>query len=225
MKLHAPFLVAFAIWSLPHLAADSPRPAWAWSDEERFAALVDDAAATRRLEADRRREKPRRGIATTGQAGTGNGLPKVVDVIDGSRDPHLFFAWELFHQMVVGAYADDAEHRLAYRQSNEGVRKSLGLPDDMWERMEPMVVPYRAAQQRARDEALTYAGRDLSTIESSRTAFEVCNQRHQALLEAQQTFGDAFTRFLYLGVAPSMYRVAIGRPGTEVLRMARGECE
>ena len=228
MNLHVFPLVAFALWPLPQVAADAPpaeqgqapvrrdaRPAWAWSDEERFAALVDEAAAARRLQAHR----------STGLENAGGRAAQPIDAIDGRRDPHLYFAWELFQRMVTGAYPDDVAAGLAYRESKEGVRKSLGLPDDLWERMEPMVAAYRAARQQERDEALASAGVGQDAIAANAMAVEVCAQRHRALVEAQQTFGDRFDRFLYLGVAPTMYRVTLRRPGQEVLRIAKGDCE
>jgi hypothetical protein len=227
VKLHVVSLVAFAIWSLPQFASvqqDSSRPAWAWTDEERFAALIDEAAAARRLQAYRLREseRSRRDLSAITGADTHHGLiHETIDAIDGRRDPHLYFAWELFQRMVTGAYPDDAAAGSAYRDSKEEVRRALSLPDDMWQRMEPIVAAYRAARQRERDEALSPAGSGRSSI----TSAEVCTQRHLALLEAQKTFGDAFIRFLYLGVAPTMFRVAIQKPGDEVLRIARGECE
>lgn len=187
--------------------ADGKRP-WQWSDEERVAALLDDAAAAHRMENHRARQRENRLTVETSAIELTTGP---VDVVDGRRDPQLFFPFELFQQLIKMAYATNANVRLTYRASKNDQRVALGLPEDMWDTLDAIAAAYRTAQ-----------------FENSRgrhTAADLCRTRHSALIEAQATFGPSFTRFLYSAVAPDVVRQYIRRPDRTILTVAKGDCQ
>ena len=202
----------------------SARPAWEWSDGERLAALMDDSAAAARLKADRDSQARNR-LAIEAQSRDGRRIGTdvdTVDVIDGRRDPHLFFPYELFQQLITVAYAEDPLVRSTYRESKDDARRVLGLPDDMWHRLEAIASAYRAAQLRNSEFARQAANR--SGV-SDPTSVLFCAERYKALLEAEAAFGPAFTHFLYTAVAPDIYRRYMQRPDARLLKVAKGVCQ
>lgn len=184
--------------AIPNFGAYAP---WAWSNGERIAARVDDSAAASRA----------RGEA--------------YDVILGKRDPQLFLPVEVFDNVVSLAYADDPATRSAYRESKEEYRQALGLPSDMWTRLESTTAAYRAERRRERELALsgqTPAG----SLESARVRVVLCRERFAALREAERELGSAFTRFLYVAAAPTMTKVVLRKPdAAELSRIAEGRCD
>jgi hypothetical protein len=196
---------------------------WRWSDDARVSALLDERAAAVRVEAAQRRQS-HRGIASSA-------LPQphgttFVDVIDGRRDPHLFFPFELFQHFVLSAYTPNVNVRIAYRSSKSDALRQHELPADMWERLEAITAAYRGAMQHEESNAPAYNRTQQADSRQLRATTSMCRDRHAALLEAQATFGPEFTKFLYTAVAPDIQRRLLRRADrTRLLRAANGECE
>lgn len=197
---------------------------WRWSDDARVSALLDERAAAVRVEAAQRRQS-HRAISSTA-------LPQphgttFVDVIDGRRDPHLFFPFELFQHFVLSAYTPNVNVRIAYRSSKSDALRQHELPADMWERLEGITAAYRGAMQHEESNASAYnRTQHVADSRQLRATTSMCRDRHAALLEAQATFGPEFTKFLYKAVAPDIQRRLLRRADrTRLLRAATGECE
>lgn len=175
-------------------AADRPAPkkAWEWTDEERIAALNNVAARGERLRAARDGQ----------ERATVPGAPPAYDVIDGARDPHLYLEWEVFESLSRRAYSNDPLFTEVYRDSIEEKRRDLGLPDDLWPRLEAISTPYLAS---LRGEAeLGKSGLPLAEINERQKILNAnrCRDRYEALSEAKRVFGPKFAQFLYTAVAP-----------------------
>lgn len=191
--------VAFAAF-----ASDARRP-WQWSDGERLAERSNAAAAARRA-ADRRVAEPH-----------------VYDVIDGSDEPHLFFEFELFDQMMRLAYADDARTREVYRESKETVRQTLGLPPDFWERVGAIAAAYRNDRLEERRLGLAAARSPQHEAEQHAVTARMCRDRFAALAALRQEF-PRFNEFLYTAVAPTVSMTILSSSEPELRRILAGEC-
>ena len=150
--------------------------------------------------------------------------PKPHDVIVGSREPQLFFPFELFERALTLAYADDAKTREAYREAKEYQRKALGLPSDLWERLDAISTVYRADRRREREIALSTDPNLNRSAELQLVDKAICRDRFAALNEARAEFGPAFIRFLYVAVAPETTTVVFRRPDAKVLTFVNGGC-
>ena len=189
---------------------------WQWSDQDRIAARLNDAAAALRVRAHR---------ASGAAEGAGAaGSIEAYDVIVGNHDSHLFLPFEIFDNLISLAFADDPNARAAYRESKEDQRKELGLPGDMWEQLESIVAPYRAGRRQERHLAFSNPTAEVRT-EQQTNARMLCRDRLAALGEAQTTFGPAFKRFLYVAIAPTMTQVVLRKPDSNFVKVANGECE
>lgn len=197
------------------------KQAWEWDDRDRIAARVDPAAAAERL----RRGETVREDSRLSAEGAGDSSMKAVDIIDGRRDPHLYLPYELFDQLVRLGFADDPPTRSAYRESKDEQRRQLGLPEDMWERLDSIVAAYRSDRNRQHDVALSgLPGEDRASA-STRIEMLVCRDRYAALQEGQTQFGPAFKRFLYTAVAVTMSDIVLQKPEPERLATINGGCQ
>lgn len=200
-----------------------PLEPWEWPDEARVDALLDETAAAARVRSEQERQRGDR-LVTTATSSPGHAA---VDVIDGRKNPHLFFPFELFQHLVKHAYAPDANVRLAYRDSKKTMLRRHGLPADMWDRLEGITSAYRAARFQAADDARRVEkGDHISGATKPWTATRVCVERHAALIEAQTTFGPSFRKFLYTAVAPEIHRLLLRRADrAQLISAAKGECK
>ncbi len=207
------------------LAAAEIRLPWEWTDSERIASLTDPAAAAARVRLDRASDGSSIRYQVGGSSGD-NTAAEPHDVISGSRDPHLFFAFELFEHAVKLAYADDPRTRVAYREALEEERKALGLPDDLWARLEVMTAAYRADRREERRIGLSNLA-DVGKHAALNANYALlCRDRRAALKEAEKAFGRTFIRFLYTAVAPTLKRTILRRVTAEELQaLVNGECE
>ena len=204
-------------------ARETPRKQpWEWTDEERIATLLNDADAAARVGRETASSSAAR-VETTAHPDA----PRPYDVIDGSRDPHLFFEFELFDRLVTMAFADDEATRRAYRAMKDQHLQRLGMPADLWQRLEPLVVPYRATRTRHRELASSGPrgnGRELALIRS-----QLCRDRVAAIAAARTEFGPQFSKFLYSAIAPTMRQIVLQPPtaglAERVAATARGECQ
>ena len=212
MKCAAAIIVILAFTVTPLVAqpaakAQSPRAPWEWSDEERIAARLDVHAAAARLAAHRSAaSRQSDGASSSGRTTTSVGKP-TVDVIEGRRDPALFFPVELFEAAVRGAFSEAAS---AFREGYAPALRRAGLPTTFWEHVGVVAAPYLNALKE-QDELLHRAGA-LPKTSADRAAIEarvaagyahLCRTRAAALQAVHDEFGVALDRFLYLEVAPT----------------------
>jgi len=200
------------------------RASWEWDDNDRIAARMDAVAAAERVV----RDEKKRGVS--GKVSSEGAEPlrdsrKAIDIIDGKHDPHLFLPFELFDQLVRLGFADDPLTSSAYRVSKEEQRRQLGLPPDMWERLESMVAPYRSDRTREREITFSSLPAQERRSEAARISMLLCRDRYAALMEAEGQFGPSFKRFLYTAVAPSMSAVVIIKPDPAQLSLVNGGCQ
>src|SRR5260221_14164245 len=123
--------------ALPH--AQSPKPPWRWTLDERLSAINDPAAAAERL----RVAQGRPGWPRAKRAPNANPGPSdQVDFISGRDHPELLLPWELFDHMMKMAYADDPEVRSVFREAKSPALTGSGLAADFWNRLEAFSVAY-----------------------------------------------------------------------------------
>jgi hypothetical protein len=208
-------LVRVALAALP-LIAQTPKLPWEWSDAERIAALTDDAAAAARLRIYRASQPQAVTYNVDGTASDPNAT--VYDRIDGSRDPHLFFPFELFDSLVRMSYADEFITRRASRERVAGDLEAIGLPADFWDSLELISTAYRTDRKDAehyrlsrRPEAEKHAALDVIYK-------RMCHDRRAAMREAQERFGPKFNQFLYAAIAPTMTSLVLHKPDAEEMR-------
>jgi hypothetical protein len=216
MKLRLSFSVLFialASLTIP-ISAQSPKPPWRWTLDERLAVINDPAAAATRL-----RNAVQRGqvssLAKT--ASTANPAPSdQVDFISGREHPELVLPSELFDHMMTMAFADDPEVRSIFREAKIPALTGSGLPADFWNRMEAISVAYLSDVRQIRD--LHKRGVSDAAVKS-RIAIQThalenlkCRDRAAAIAAARHDLGEKFDQFLYEGIAPNM-SIAIARLG------------
>jgi len=177
---------------------------------------VDDAGAAARVRAGSAKASAAIGAIKSNS----NQIPQPYDVIDGKQTPKLFLTYELFDELMLMGFADDAVTRDAYRTSKERYRKTEGLPADVWGRLDELSVLYRA--DRNRDKNSRQSIRPMNAVESTN---DLCRDRFEALSAADHTFGPAFRRFLYAAVAPDLYQVVLRRPDLPRLLAVIGGCQ
>jgi hypothetical protein len=186
--------------------ATARRP-WEWSDEDRLAERSNDTAAARRA------------------AARGHVQPETVyDVIDGSRDPHLFFEFELFDQMMMLAYADDARTREVYRESKDTLRQAAGLPADFWERVGAIAAPYRKDRSDEKRLGLATARSRQHEAEQNAVSLRLCRDRRAALAALRQEF-PRFGEFLYSAIAPTMSMTVLRESDLDLRDAVQGACK
>lgn len=189
-----------------------PKPAWEWSDGERIAALADDAGAVRRLDAGK------------GWWNSNGGGVRPHNRIDGSVDPHLFFAWELFDSTIALAFAEDARTRQAWQASKDEARQRLGLPNDMWERLAQISEPYLDARRREREIALSTIPVPQRGELLRNLAPVLCRERYNALTRADVELGPAFRVFLYTAVAAEQSSLILRKRNPQTLASISRGC-
>lgn len=190
-----------------------PKPPWQWTLDERLAQRHDPLAAAARLRAQADRVSSLAIVAPAAKVKP----PGNSDYISGRDHPELLLPWELFDQMMMMAYADDAVVRSIFREARSSSLSGSGLPPDFWDRMEAISVAYLSDGSQLRDlhkQPVSDAGVK-SRIASQSHALEnlKCRDRAGAIAAARHTFGETFDRFLYEGIAPNM-SIGIGHLGS-----------
>lgn len=201
------------------------RAPWEWTDEERIAARLDKNQAEKRVitERESRRAKGDRQYRNPGT----NALERqpadqsLADVIDGHRNPELFFPQQLFtsllrHAFVSNEYADD------YRAYHLKRAVTLGLPADLWDRIGVLAAPAVAALRRER-EALANAAE--GSVVPREMALVSCRARNASYRELRKVLGPQFDRFLYEVIAPGAKLTYTAPPTYQEIYRQAGGCE
>jgi len=226
MKLTMSLIVLGCVLTTTAMVADPPRrpkEPWEWTDAERIAALSDPAAAAARLAAHRERMQTD-GMSDERSDGLAAGFADPIDVINGKRDPHLYFTWELFDWLVAICYVDDPHTRETFRaiKEREAKRTVGGLPPDFWERLDAISAAYRGDLQRER-QAPSIPDAATRNAEMKAVAALLCHDRHTAFQEAKQEFGPWFERFLYKVIAPGKSAFVLEKTDPQIkMHVGRG---
>lgn len=206
--------------------AEAPKkPAWEWTDEERIAALRDPEAAAARLRA----HKAQMHLGGIGVEGSGHTAPlrEPVDVIDGRRDPHLFFEWELFDHLIATTFNDsNVQARDSFRRIR--VRDAAGIfevPPEFWERLGAISAAFIEDKRREREVA--YSDRPTAEQNGDSTVLydALCRDRIAALDAAKREFGPGFRRFLYGPVASGRSMASTARRDVDRLLWVGRGCQ
>lgn len=181
-------------------AADPP---WKWNSAQRLALRFDSGARAARAQVEAREVPARAGQAP-------------IDVLDGAKNPELFFPFELLEAMV-SLYVvnpswlwDEIDKRGDKLLDS---RESRQLFEDAVSAYASLTNEERAAmlqQSTAQD-----GTRNLSSIRKSKRVAEA-----DALRKLRRAFGrERFDRFLYTTIAPSRKRIVL--PGTDDLSVRK----
>jgi len=158
-------------------AVAQTKPAWEWTSQERAQARRDPARRLERLRAA--------------------GERRAADVIDGSRNPELYFVTELFEYLVRSAFVtlpDAFPHVVRQRTSD------LFTRDADWKRFAAIVADYARVLRDEHDAANALDRSAVSAAQSRKCAAEA-----RALREARRAFGKTrFDRMLYETVPVGM---------------------
>jgi hypothetical protein len=202
-------LVLAASW----VNAQTKRAPWQWTVEERIAIRTDPAAARERLERGGPRVK----------ADASPGRAAIADRYDGKSHPELFLPHQVFHELVMLAFASNARTEELVRAGFMTDVRRHGLPGDFWLRLEALSSAYladrRALEGLLRTEANTRRHEQALALKQR----DVCRTRADALSAARREFGqERFDRFLYDVIAVNMFTVSDKVDDAEVLRQAVG---
>jgi hypothetical protein len=198
-----------------------------WTVEERLAVRFDPGDISRRRQADReqllktRAELPEIAAAQASPPDAGDTSNSVV----GQRNPELFLPIELFDSLLKGAFPPQSlnqqESRDSYHSVMQGALEAAGFnPGSFWRDLEGIAkVPIQADKEFYKlAEMLGHAKpseRATLVKRSEEIAVSMCGPRAAALAAAREHFGKAFERFLYRGVAPTMFQLLSPDPEWE----------
>jgi hypothetical protein len=153
--------------------------------------------------------------ARVASGGTPVPVGREQEVIVGRDNPELLLPFEIFRRLIRVGFASDPEVRDVYRQSLEQARREVGLPDDFWVRLEAITSRVRLKSAAPQMQAVEMGQEQTVMTPEARV---LCSERAAALARARAEFGeDTFDRFLYLGVAPSMFIATVGEGPTPEL--------
>lgn len=183
------------------------------SDAERVHARTDPRIVQERLAQTTRLES-----ADT------NSSAHIVDRFNGREHPELFFRFEIFDHLMRVAYSPETAD--AYRAAVASDVRSLGLPDDFWNRVGALAAPYLADEQRERELSTARMSLEGRRAELASVQRRKCADRARAIAAARATFGpDRFDRFLYEVVARDMFSISDTLPSPSGLAAAARGCE
>lgn len=170
---------------------------WEWTVEERLADRFDPAKIREREIAYEARFPQTAGSTrrTREQSAGSSGRQPVVYMIDGSRNPELYFRYELFDGLLTALVPDETQRLRQRAYLRESIRR-LGYDDEaFWASLESVsakYLPLRFGRNNA-----------LSSEEVNAIAETKCRERYDALEAAQALFGrKQFDLVLYTVMAP-----------------------
>ena len=200
-------IAAALLMVVPTLASgahgqDSPRPPWKWTDEERIAKRYDPSSMRSREDAY---------VAETEGAAVAKGR----DVVQGDKNPELFLPSELYRGLLMRAFSPVPEASQGFRDGYQSKSAGLRIDDDFWQRLERTARPYldsiKAQLALVKEYQTAHPGRraEIDRQDDERGMTD-CRLVIQNLEAARATFGrEAFDRFLYEAVAPSMLSASV----------------
>ena len=199
------------------------KPAWQFTNDERFALRTNPALARQRL------AESRQSPSAKVRAASADTHPWI-DSFDGRTHPELFLPHEVFRHLIALAFASDAQMREIVRHGMAPDVRKASLPLDFWERLEA-ITAFHVADVRAESDLLASrskaSGAARERIEKAlalkRT--DLCRSRAGALAAARSAFGrERFDRFLYEAIAIHMFHSSDRLPTTAELRQWEDGC-
>lgn len=170
-------------------ASSQTKQPWQWTAQERAAARRDPARRADRVGAYEREGRPSRAMTSS--------FASVADVIDGSRNPELYFPTELFEYLVRSAFITLPRvypHVIQQRSSD------LFRSQDEWDRFAGITAKYAEI---LKEETSAAQRQDAAAVAA--LGAEKCAAEAQALRAARHAFGrERFDRMLYEAVPQSM---------------------
>jgi len=201
--------------------AQPKREAWQWTLEERIAARTDPAAARARVEIDDQR---------TRAAGREIQRSEIADIFYGKDHPELFLPYELFDDLVTGAFTTSVPFADHFRASLTPELRRREFPADFWLRLEAISSAYTADYRAIKALLVTINRQSGDERRKSEQKLEIkyrdgCRSRMEALAQARGEFGrERFDRFLYEVVAYPMFHAGDTLPSPDRLRYAEQGC-
>lgn len=181
--------VALLVMTMSVSAAAAQRQPWEWLPAERAQARNDPAKRIERLQAN---DQDRRAAWMSSQR---RSAP--ADVIDGSRNPELYFVTELFEYLVRSSFVTLPQ---VYPHVVRQRTKDLFTNPADWNRFAGIVADYAKVLREEQRAANALDAGAVSVVQSRK-----CTAERQALREARRVFGKTrFDRMLYETVPTSM---------------------
>jgi hypothetical protein len=167
---------------------------WEWTSAERAQARRDPEKRIERVHAYQSNSRPSR---TSSSALSYPNFPPVGDVIDGSRNPELYFVTELFEILVRSSFVTlPAAYPKVVRQRTSDLFKD-GAD---WDRFVAIVAEYADVLKGEKTAAAALSKTGVTEIQARK-----CAAAARALQESRRTFGPIrFDRMLYETVPRSM---------------------
>jgi hypothetical protein len=190
MRSVSVILTIVACLSFVSTALAGSKQPWEWTPAERAQARRDPA---KRLERLHGMDSERRMM----QSASGSHLPKAADVIDGSRNPELFFVTELFEYLVRSAFVTlpGVYPRVVRSRTSDLFRNTAD-----WDRFSAITADYVRVLREEHRAADALDRSAVSAMQSPKCAAEA-----RALRDARRAFGKTrFDRMLYETVPVSM---------------------
>jgi hypothetical protein len=192
------------------------KPAWQWTDDERFAARFAPGSAKARLDTMMARSR-RPALSRAGEP-----EPKFRDVVDGKTDPQLFFPLEVFQNLVEivirpGQPEPSAADKLSIDRLMAEVASSQ-LPVDFRVLLDRETAAYVEVVVHYRAEVAELVARrprrgdkeiddKLRALQGS-ASVQQCRAIHAAMAGMRRALGEeafqTLLEFLYKAVAPRM---------------------
>ena len=182
----------------------SPEP-WRWTESQRVQARFDPTSITERLANVR---------------GTVRSKPTDAFLIDGQRNPELFFPWELMSFLLETMEVSGPAREVRQLTYSADIAAAGWDPKVLWETLEQESNEYVRIKATLEDQLKTSKGRHSDPFLRQ----ELCDARAFALEASRQAFGrEAFDKFLYTAVAPHYQMWTTHARSAEVLmRVERG---
>ena len=200
------------------------KPAWQFTDDERFALRTNPTRAQERVAA--RRES----TATTRARPASADRAPIADSFNGRTHPELFLPTEVFREFITMSFSGEQQGRDIVRHAMAADVARFGLPADFWKRLEALLAFHISDLQAERDllaslSKVNGAARERLDRSLQMKQDDVCRGRAEGLALARDAFGrERFDRFLYEVVAPNTFYVADKLQTAEQLRWREGGC-
>ena len=177
----------------PASKADTSKPPWAWTTEERIAARVDITARQARLlratQGRLLREQPRVRTVATGWS-----------PIDGSTEPQLFFPEELLARLVDSTDQQLRAGLLARTEYRKTIARAGWDYESFWNAVDSASAQYLTLMRASAEIQRASRGQ----ADMTRSDHAICTARAGMLSMLRSQFGVGLDEFLYTSVAPHL---------------------
>ncbi len=209
MRCSAAVLFAATVGIIPNLSAQTPKPPWAFTLEERIALRSNPQLARERVQKDK-------------SVKTDAGATLPADSFDGRDHPELFLPHQVFRTLMSLAFVRGEPSGHLFRRALAPDVARLGLPGDFWERLQALSATHVRNESAVND--LMARAQHLDA-EARKTLLDACRSGSEALAAAREEFGaEPFDRFLYEVIVVHMFHFTDELPTADDLRTAARAC-